>query len=185
MHPFGRDLLCRRELYHVHRRRVAALPARSALQRGLKFPDRRIPRPADGIERQAHPGRPISGYPCSVLENGTVPGHIRDMAIPCPKCTVRAAIGIEGEVAFFGGQCIELLGTLYVNRFEWCPILSEAIAREVTVTINGCSWGGHHASPRFKGASDRFGFVSYFLPSTHVCIAGLVSVLTTLIVSAS
>jgi hypothetical protein len=59
------------------------------------------------------------------------PAHIRDMAIPCPKCTVRAAIGIEGEVVFFGGQCIELLGTRYVNRFEWCPILSEAIAREV------------------------------------------------------
>src|SRR3982074_2896116 len=48
-----------------------------------------------------------------------------------------------------------------------------------SVTINGYSWGGHHASPRFKRASDRFGFVSYFLPSTHVCIARLVSVLTT------
>src|SRR3979490_1683898 len=59
------------------------------------------------------------------------PSHIRDMAMPCPKCTVRAAIGIEGEFVFFGGQCIELLGTRYVNRFEWCPILSEAIAREV------------------------------------------------------
>jgi hypothetical protein len=59
------------------------------------------------------------------------PSHIRDMAIPCPKCTVRAAIGIEGEFVFFGGQCIELLGTWHVNRFEWCPILSEAIAREV------------------------------------------------------
>src|SRR5258705_1313089 len=53
------------------------------------------------------------------------------MAIPCPKCTVSAAIGIEGEFVFFGGQCIELLGTRYVNRFEWCPILSEAIAQEV------------------------------------------------------
>jgi hypothetical protein len=59
------------------------------------------------------------------------PSHIRDMAIPCPKCTVRAAIGIEGEFVFFGGQCIELVGTPYVNRFEWCPTLSEAIAREV------------------------------------------------------
>ena len=59
------------------------------------------------------------------------PAHIRDMAIPCPKCTVRAAIGKEGEFVFFGGQCIELLGTRYVNRFEWCPILSEAIAQEV------------------------------------------------------
>jgi hypothetical protein len=55
----------------------------------------------------------------------------------------------------------------------------------ISVTINGYSWGGHHASPRFKGASDRFGFVSYFLPSTHVCIARLVPVLTTLLVSAS
>ena len=66
-----------------------------------------------------------------MLADGRFPAHIRDMAIPCPKCTVRAAIGIEGEFVFFGGQCIELSGTRYVNRFEWCPILSEAIAQEV------------------------------------------------------
>ena len=66
-----------------------------------------------------------------MLADGRFPAHIRDMAIPSPKCTVRAAIGIEGEFVFFGGQCIELSGTRYVNRFEWCPILSEAIAQEV------------------------------------------------------
>jgi hypothetical protein len=51
----------------------------------------------------------------------------------------------------------------------------------ISVTINSYSWGGHHASPRFEGASDRFGFASYFLPFTHVCIAHLVSILTTLL----
>jgi hypothetical protein len=56
----------------------------------------------------------------SMLADGRFPGHIRDMAIPCPKCTVCAAIGIEGEFVFLGGRCIELSGTLYINRFEWC-----------------------------------------------------------------
>src|SRR5213075_814240 len=37
-------------------RRVAALPARPALQRGLKLPDRRVARPADSIQRQARLG---------------------------------------------------------------------------------------------------------------------------------
>jgi hypothetical protein len=55
------------------------------------------------------------------------------------------------------------------------------VTGSISGTITSYSWGGHHASPRSKGASDRFGFVSYFLPSTHVCIAHLVSVLTTLL----
>jgi hypothetical protein len=59
------------------------------------------------------------------------------MSIPCPKCTVSAAIGIEGEFVFFGGQCIELLGTPYVHRFEWCPILSKVIAGEIRKRPNG------------------------------------------------
>ena len=58
------------------------------------------------------------------------------MAIPCPKCTVSAAIGIEGEFVFFGGQCIELLGTPYIHRFEWCPTLSKVIAQEIRKTPN-------------------------------------------------
>jgi hypothetical protein len=84
-----------------------------------------------GVERQAPLGGlfRITHIPCWKMER--FPAHIRDMAIPCSKCTVRAAVGMENEFVFFGGQCIELLGTLYVNRFEWCPILSEAIAREV------------------------------------------------------
>src|ERR1700681_417999 len=70
------------------------------------------------------------------------PAHIRDMAIPCPKCTVRAAIGIQGEFVFFGGQCTELLGTRYANRFEWCPILSEAIAQELRKPLHNPTLDG-------------------------------------------
>src|SRR5258706_9034124 len=81
------------------------------------------------------PGRRVVGqFDCDRFPRWQMGGSGRifnAMAIPCPKCTVSAAIGIEGEFVFFGGQCIELLGTRYVNRFEWCPILSEAIAQEV------------------------------------------------------
>jgi hypothetical protein len=59
----------------------------------------------------------------SMPADGRFPAHIRDMAIPCPKCTVRAAIGIEGEFVFFGGQCIVLLGTRYVNKVRVVPDL--------------------------------------------------------------
>ena len=45
-----------RKLDHVDGRRVAALFARPAFQRGLELPDRRVPRSANGIERQAGPG---------------------------------------------------------------------------------------------------------------------------------
>jgi hypothetical protein len=58
------------------------------------------------------------------------------MPIPCPKCTVSAAIGIEGEFVFYGGQCIELLGTPHIHRFELCPILSNVIAQELRKTPN-------------------------------------------------
>src|SRR5437016_3089683 len=57
MHPeIGRDLARFRQLDHVHRRRVAAVAARPAFQRRFEFPDRRLARPADGIERQARAG---------------------------------------------------------------------------------------------------------------------------------
>jgi hypothetical protein len=65
-----RDLarLCR--LDHVHRRRVAAFPARSAFQRRLKFPDRRIARSADGIEGQAGPRLAAMAFEPAVSANG-------------------------------------------------------------------------------------------------------------------
>jgi hypothetical protein len=55
------------------------------------------------------------------------------MPIECPNalCTVYVAIGPDGELAFGGGLCIELLGTRYVHRFERCPVLAEAVSREV------------------------------------------------------
>jgi hypothetical protein len=53
------------------------------------------------------------------------------MAIKCPHCSVSAAIGIEGKLVFFGGQCMELLGTPFVHEFERCPILAAAMGREV------------------------------------------------------
>jgi hypothetical protein len=57
MHPgVRRDLALLRQLDHVHRRRVSPRPARSAFQRCLKFPDRRIARTPDRIERQADAG---------------------------------------------------------------------------------------------------------------------------------
>ena len=57
MHPSiwrGRAHLC--QLDHMNGRRVSALLARPAFQRGLKFPDRRIARPPDGVERDARLG---------------------------------------------------------------------------------------------------------------------------------
>jgi hypothetical protein len=51
-----RDLAGLGQLDHVHRRRVTALPALPAFQRGFKFPDRRLPRAADGVERKASAG---------------------------------------------------------------------------------------------------------------------------------
>jgi hypothetical protein len=57
MHPnIRRDLARLRQLDHVHRRRVAAFAAGAAFQRRFQLPDRRILRPADGIERQARAG---------------------------------------------------------------------------------------------------------------------------------
>src|SRR5712675_2990031 len=57
MHPeIRRDLARPGQLDHVHRRLVAALAARAAFQRRLQFPDRRIARPADRVERQARAG---------------------------------------------------------------------------------------------------------------------------------
>jgi hypothetical protein len=54
MHPnVGHGLALFREPDHVHRWRVSRCSARSAFQRGLKFPDRRIARPADVFERNA------------------------------------------------------------------------------------------------------------------------------------
>src|ERR1700722_13607082 len=56
MHPeIPRDLARLGQLNHMHRRRIATLAARSAFQCRFKFPDWRIPRPADGIERKARP----------------------------------------------------------------------------------------------------------------------------------
>jgi hypothetical protein len=51
-----RDLPHLRQLDHVNRRRVSPRPAGPAFQGGFQLPDRRIPRPADGIERQARTG---------------------------------------------------------------------------------------------------------------------------------
>jgi hypothetical protein len=57
MHPnIDRDLPLLRELDHVHGRRVSPFLARSAFQRRLKFPDRRIARTTDRIERNAGAG---------------------------------------------------------------------------------------------------------------------------------
>jgi hypothetical protein len=47
-----RDFTLLRELDHMHGRRMSGCPARPAFQRRLKFPDRRIARASDGIERQ-------------------------------------------------------------------------------------------------------------------------------------
>jgi len=56
MHPnVGHGLPLGREPDHVHRRGVSRRPARSAFQRGLKFPDRRVARPADVLKRNAGP----------------------------------------------------------------------------------------------------------------------------------
>jgi hypothetical protein len=51
-----RDLLLLRELNHAYRRRVTRCPARPAFQCGLKFPNRRVARTPDRIERDAGPG---------------------------------------------------------------------------------------------------------------------------------
>jgi hypothetical protein len=57
MHPNVRnDFALPREPDHVHRRRVSRRPARSAFQRRLQFPDRRIARTPDRIERDARSG---------------------------------------------------------------------------------------------------------------------------------
>src|SRR5947209_15174943 len=57
MHPLvRRDLPPLRQLDHVHRRRIAALAAVAAFQRRFQFPQRRVARAADGVERQACAG---------------------------------------------------------------------------------------------------------------------------------
>ena len=57
------------------------------------------------------------------------------MPIECPNalCTVYVAIGAHGKREFGGGQCLELLGTQYVHRFERCPVLAKAVSREVKI----------------------------------------------------
>jgi hypothetical protein len=57
MHPdVRRDLTLLRQLEHVNRRRVSPFLARPAFQGRFQFPDRRIARAADRIERQAGAG---------------------------------------------------------------------------------------------------------------------------------
>jgi hypothetical protein len=58
------------------------------------------------------------------------------MAIKCPNCSVSAAIAIEGKLVFFGGQCMELLGTPFVHEFEQCPVLAAAMGREVNLPVH-------------------------------------------------
>jgi hypothetical protein len=52
----GRYFALRRQLDHVHRWLVAASATGSASERPFKFPDRRIARAPDGIERDAGAG---------------------------------------------------------------------------------------------------------------------------------
>jgi hypothetical protein len=52
MHPnVGRNLPLLGQPDHVHGRCILPLPARSALQRGLELPDRRIPRAPERLQR--------------------------------------------------------------------------------------------------------------------------------------
>jgi hypothetical protein len=55
------------------------------------------------------------------------------MPIECTNalCTVSVAINYDGKLAFRGGQCIELLGTHYVHRFDRCPVLAKAVSQEI------------------------------------------------------
>jgi len=53
------------------------------------------------------------------------------MSTKCPNCSVSAGIGIDGKLMYFGGQCMELMGTPFVHHFERCPILAAAMGREV------------------------------------------------------
>ncbi len=71
------------------------------------------------------------------------------MPLTCPHqlCTVAAAVGDLGELEFSGGQCIELLGTPYIHKFERCPILAKAVADEVR----------YPASERIKDENDALG----------------------------
>ena len=70
------------------------------------------------------------------MEKGRIRAHIRGMTIKCPKCSVSAGIGIEAKMLFFGGQCLELMGTPFVHQFERCPILAAAMGREVTLPVH-------------------------------------------------
>src|SRR6266481_6846582 len=57
MNPgIGRDLALSGQPDQVHRRRVSGGGAGAAFERRFQLPDRRIARPADGIERQARAG---------------------------------------------------------------------------------------------------------------------------------
>lgn len=58
--PFG-------QLDHMHARRISAFLARPAFQRGFQFPDRRIARAPDSIERNAGLGARRRCYSCSAF----------------------------------------------------------------------------------------------------------------------
>jgi hypothetical protein len=53
------------------------------------------------------------------------------MPIQCPNCSVSAGIGIDGQLTYIGGQCLQLMGTPFVHQFERCPILAAAMGRDV------------------------------------------------------
>jgi hypothetical protein len=76
----------------VHRRRVTAFLARSAFQRGVKFPDWRVSRgPADGVERQARPGLAAAPMTAREIANALV-------ADKAPQATRRQAIDLQGPL---------------------------------------------------------------------------------------
>src|ERR1700687_1289316 len=108
MHPeIRRDLARLRQLDHVHRRRVAALAAGSAFQRRFQLPDRRIPRPADGIERKARAG-------LAAVALDLKPGEPAIEALPDRRRRLRrAAVALHADRPRFGLGAVGLANGLF------------------------------------------------------------------------
>ena len=110
MHPAIRQDLARLgQLDHVHRRRVAALPARSAFQRRLKLPDRHFPR--GGCRRAASWRGSYSGCIRPQASQGPVEalayrrGRLRGPAIAFGSTSFGfSAVALQDRLARFGAH---------------------------------------------------------------------------------
>jgi hypothetical protein len=88
----------------------------------------------DGAVYRGHP-RVVGQFDCGRIVNWKTdcPGRIFGrMQTRCPKCTI-VVKSIGAQWVIINGPCLELSGTQWNDRPEFCPILSQVVEPDVTL----------------------------------------------------